>query len=660
MKYISLLIVHILANHIFSNPIQSLEKHCMSSQTWEEEDWPNEPFQDFLHRCMQYQKNLQPFKKSKAAWGIIQRTENWNQISEPFVLNNDSITWENLQIFSPKHEEALDSYLVKKIDRTKLALGRRVLETWIAYPKGKNSIDELKQKQEIVKYLLKNANLYEKIEEEIEALKLSENLMLSFWLNDPLYNASSKNYFQTSSDKIDAFLNKSTPVLSCNAIWSHTKRITECVSAVWGFGALVQQGLLWSPVTEASAMTYLGTAGPIFAMSKNYLGNWMEAPGFWKAFYLSAAAYSVKIAKESYDRAQDNIILQKYLQEKLIHAASHLKAMTNIEQLFLDHPILSEALFSESTNPFKNLRKESEELFHLLGLAAFEKNPSFFTFPGPILKAYRELREHRDVFEKPLLTVGKIDALMSIARLYKEFEKSRIKYCFVQFVDSENIPYIFIENLWNPLIDKKKTIANPVHLGGIGTARNMILTGPNEGGKSSYAKAVATSLILGQSLGIMPAEKAVITPFDYIGTYLNITDDEGKSLFEAQVKRAKELLDQIDRLEKTQFAFLMLDEMFNGTNAKTGELLTYNYAEYLSRNTNLLSIFPTHFPFLTTLEEKNSQFANYCVTAHFTALGRVEYQYKIVPGIWTVNVAKKILQKEGFPDVFLKEIEDHF
>ena len=68
-----------------------------------------------------------------------------------------------------------------------------------------------------------------------------------------------------------------------------------------------------------------------------------------------------------------------------------------------------------------------------------------------------------------------------------------------------------------------------------GGTRNITLTGPNAGGKSTFLMGMTTSLLLSQTFGIAPAKEAKLTPFDKINTSINIMDDiaAGKSLFMA-------------------------------------------------------------------------------------------------------------------------------
>ena len=67
---------------------------------------------------------------------------------------------------------------------------------------------------------------------------------------------------------------------------------------------------------------------------------------------------------------------------------------------------------------------------------------------------------------------------------------------------------------------------------------NVVITGPNAAGKSTFIKALSLSILFSQTICIVPASNFVLTPFTLINTYLNIPDCKGKeSLFEAEMNR---------------------------------------------------------------------------------------------------------------------------
>ena len=108
----------------------------------------------------------------------------------------------------------------------------------------------------------------------------------------------------------------------------------------------------------------------------------------------------------------------------------------------------------------------------------------------------------------------------------------------------------------------------------------MVITGPNAGGKSTFIKSITINVLLSQTLGISAASNFKITPFSLINTYLNIPDVKGKeSLFEAEMHRARDHIKMLDKLDKHQFSFVIMDEIFSSTNPEEGISGGYVYAK---------------------------------------------------------------------------------
>ena len=104
--------------------------------------------------------------------------------------------------------------------------------------------------------------------------------------------------------------------------------------------------------------------------------------------------------------------------------------------------------------------------------------------------------------------------------------------------------------MWNPFIPRKKAVANSIIMDSQENRRNVILTGPNAGGKSTFITGITLNVLLAQTLSITTAQSVILTPFNKINTYINLADNiaEGKSLFLCEADRAQAHLDIISQL----------------------------------------------------------------------------------------------------------------
>jgi DNA mismatch repair protein MutS len=240
---------------------------------------------------------------------------------------------------------------------------------------------------------------------------------------------------------------------------------------------------------------------------------------------------------------------------------------------------------------------------------------------------------------------------------------------FTKFLDrsQKQKPYIKLEDMWNPFLDAKEAVGNSVVMDAAGGTSNIILTGPNAGGKSTFLTGVATSLLLSQTFGIAPAKEAVLTPFDKINTSIDITDDiaAGKSLFMAEVDRAQKHINLLAGLQQDEFSFSIFDEPFSGTNPTEGAAAEYSVLEAMADYTNTLNIVATHYPIVMLLEKNVPEkgFVNYKVYITYQgAEKKLNYTYKVIPGKSNQAIAIDILEEQGYDTRLLKrarEIIEH-
>jgi hypothetical protein len=221
--------------------------------------------------------------------------------------------------------------------------------------------------------------------------------------------------------------------------------------------------------------------------------------------------------------------------------------------------------------------------------------------------------------------------------------------------DTNTKDVILEEDKKQPLPEKKyktiqKTIHNTIH-------NNTIITGANGAGKSTYIKSVIECIILGQTIGVVPASEFIITPFTNITTYLNIPDCQGKeSLFQAEMSRCHQQLQMLESAEKQhQFSFNIMDEIFVSTNYKEGMSGAYAIINQLCKFQNCLNIITTHFDVLANMEDLQ-------VNKHYFDIeiddeDNITRDYKIKPGVSSKHMALKLLKKKGFSPDIIKDAE---
>ncbi len=339
-------------------------------------------------------------------------------------------------------------------------------------------------------------------------------------------------------------------------------------------------------------------------------------------------------------------------------------------------PVL-EAAYGERLIAVRQLLAEAKKDTELGKLIYYLQNlplrhwSYFLNNSGKLLASHKLFIEHKEAFSDAMYEVGSLDAYLSFATLVQESQTydPNHAYTFVQYLDRQqkNKPYIKIEEMWNPFLDAKIAVGNHLEMDAApGGVRNIILTGPNAGGKSTFLTGVTNTLLLAQVVGIGPAKNIIITPFNRINTYIDIADDiaAGKSLFMAEVDRAQKHISILKNLKEQEFSFTIFDEPFSGTNPTEGAAAEYSILEAIAEYGNTLNIVATHYPTVMLLEEraKDKGFRNYKVYITHEGGKKINYTYKIIPGRSTQAIAIDILEEQGYDTKMLnraREIIEH-
>lgn len=144
------------------------------------------------------------------------------------------------------------------------------------------------------------------------------------------------------------------------------------------------------------------------------------------------------------------------------------------------------------------------------------------------------------------------------------------------------------------------------------TSRVMIITGPNMAGKSTYLRQVALITLMAHTGSFVPAAKASIPLTDRIFTRVGASDDlsRGQSTFMVEMSEVANILNNA-----TSRSLLILDEIGRGTSTFDGLAIAWAVTEHIA-DVNTLgakALFATHYHELTELEGRLPGVANYCI-----------------------------------------------
>ncbi len=177
--------------------------------------------------------------------------------------------------------------------------------------------------------------------------------------------------------------------------------------------------------------------------------------------------------------------------------------------------------------------------------------------------------------------------------------------------------------------------------------KNMIITGPNASGKTTILKSTIINVLLSQQIGRGFYKSATICPYESIYCYINIPDTSGRdSLFQAEARRCKEI---IDEAEKGKHTLCIFDELFSGTNPQEATASACSLLLFLNNCPSFRFLLTTHFIDVCTELEKTS-----IAMKHMKTIEE-KYTYKLENGISYAKGGVKVLQQLHFPESIVNE-----
>jgi hypothetical protein len=339
-----------------------------------------------------------------------------------------------------------------------------------------------------------------------------------------------------------------------------------------------------------------------------------------------------------------------YLQQRFQHLGESVRKMRAISASMHSQECMR--LIPEA-EPLLNLfdtERVSDDMQRLLAMLespTFKGEHSVLSHFGRIAATNKVMDAAKYDWIEIFESIGYLDVYLSTAKLVKEFQGKQNGFCFAKYVDATT-PVLSLQQFWDPLLDNERAVSNSISLAN--PHQNVLLTGPNTGGKSTVIKGIMLNVLCAQTLGIVPAQSCAITPFSAFNTYSRVEDDieHELSLFAAEVQRANHLKQKIVDLPEDQFGLTIIDEMFRGTAPDNAEQLSYHYALDFGNCPNSICFMATHYPKLINLENETAgKFQNYKVEIEKLADGTLKRNYKLTRGSTTQNVALDILREQG-------------
>ena len=242
---------------------------------------------------------------------------------------------------------------------------------------------------------------------------------------------------------------------------------------------------------------------------------------------------------------------------------------------------------------------------------------------------YQQVRAHQKEAQETINLLGELEVAISLLR-HKRDGKLVCHPCFKQDGGIKG------KGIYHPLL--ADPVANDVSF-----EKNMVISGDNASGKSTYLKMVAINCILAQGLGFAYGESLELS-YGHVMTSMDVSDDieVGDSYF---ITESKTILRMIESLEKSGFHYFFIDELFKGTNTIERIGSGLGIVRWLSRHDCLYMISSHDIELVAASGAVND---NYHFDSRYVD-GEIVFDYQIKQGSAVTKNAVNTLKSLHFP-----------
>lgn len=266
-----------------------------------------------------------------------------------------------------------------------------------------------------------------------------------------------------------------------------------------------------------------------------------------------------------------------------------------------------------------------------------------------------EVREHiaSEVkrIQQTAKAIANLDVLVSLALVAEQNNYVRPAINQDGVIDIKEGRHPVVEKV----INNDSFVANDTYLDQK-KQRISIITGPNMAGKSTYMRQTALIVLMAQIGSFVPAFSANIGVVDRIFTRVGASDDlaSGQSTFMVEMTEVANIL-----RNATKNSLLILDEIGRGTSTFDGLSIAGAVVEHIAdpKQIGAKTLFATHYHELTELEGKLDSVNNYCIAVQESGEDIV-FLRKIIKGGADKSYGIQVARLAGVPDKVLKRAQE--
>ncbi len=257
-----------------------------------------------------------------------------------------------------------------------------------------------------------------------------------------------------------------------------------------------------------------------------------------------------------------------------------------------------------------------------------------------------ELREKANSLSKSLQTLAQIiatvDCLLSLSKVATKYNYVRPTFNLNRTVHIISGRHPIVES-----IVKDNYVTNDVELN---SYNEVIITGPNMSGKSTYMRQLALIAVMAQMGSFVPAKVCDIMIFDQIFTRIGAEDNltSGQSTFMVEMLEANYAISHA-----TKDSLILFDELGRGTATFDGMALAQAIIEYVNQKIGCAMLFSTHYHELCDLTNNLKHLKNVHVEAKDVS-GKITFLHKVLDGACDKSYGINVASLAGLPRSLIK------
>ena len=539
-----------------------------------------------------------------------------SRIEEERYVRLDKFTIRSLELLDSMHEGG--SSLLSVIDRTKTAMGARLLKRWMVFPL--KDVKPIEERLDVVEYYFREPEFRDTIEEQLHQIGDLERIVSKVAAGrvSPRELVQLKVALQAVEPIKSACESASNAALRdigarldcCAEIRDRIAReIVPEPPLLLNKGGVVADGVS-DALDELRAISYNG---------KDYLlqiqqreSERTSIPSLKIAFN-SVFGYYIEV-RNTY---KDNVPAEWIRKQTLVNAERYItQELKEYEEKILG---AEEKIMSLETQIYNNL---------VCDLAAYIQ-----------------------AIQVNAMQLARLDVLLSFAEVSKACRYIR------PVISEENV--LDIKKGRHPVIERQlpvgeEYIPNDLYLD-TEKQQIIIVTGPNMAGKSALLRQTALITLLAQIGCFVPADSACIGVVDKIFTRVGASDNisAGESTFMVEMTEAANILNNLSGR-----SLVLFDELGRGTSTYDGMSIAWAIVEYIHEYSRgrARTLFATHYHELNEMERSFARIKNFNVSVHEKD-GKVIFLRKLMPGGSEHSFGIHVAKLAGMPKSIVKRSE---